>query len=72
MKPVALISYQINNSTTPQGVVLDPFLGSGTTLIASEQLGRTCYGLELDPRYCDVIVERSQNLAGEEAQLDGT
>ena len=72
MKPVALISYQIGNSAAPEGLVLDTFLGSGTTLIAAEQLGRTCYGLEVDPRYCDVIVERWQNLTGEEAHLDGT
>jgi DNA modification methylase len=47
--------------------VLDPFLGSGTTLIAAEQLGRTCYGIEISPAYCDVIVRRWQNLTGETA-----
>jgi DNA modification methylase len=50
--------------------VLDPFLGSGTTLIAAEQLGRTCYGMELSPQYCDVIVERWQNLTGEKAKRE--
>jgi DNA modification methylase len=48
-------------------VVLDPFCGSGTTLIAAEQLGRTCAAVELDPAYCDVIVERWQNATGETA-----
>ena len=68
MKPVNLFSYQIGNSTAPQGLVYDSFLGSGTTLIAAEQLGRTCYGMELSPQYCDVIVERWQNLTGEKAK----
>lgn len=58
MKPVALFRYLIGNSTAPQGVVLDTFLGSGTTLIASASLGRKCYGMELDPKYCDVIRRR--------------
>ena len=47
--------------------VYEPFAGTGTTLIAAEQLGRTCYGMELSPQYCDVIVERWQNLTGEKA-----
>ena len=42
----------------PAPTILDPFLGSGTTLIAADQLGRTCYGMEIDPRYCDVIIDR--------------
>jgi|DEB0MinimDraft_6_1074348.scaffolds.fasta_scaffold53146_1 site-specific DNA-methyltransferase (adenine-specific) len=69
MKPVEMIAYQIGNSTAPQGLVLDPFLGSGTTLIAAEQLGRACYGMELSPAYCDVIVRRWENLTGEKAEL---
>ena len=52
-------------------VVLDPFLGSGTTLIACEGLGRRCRGFEIDPRYADVIVERWQETTGEQAVLDG-
>ena len=72
MKPVSLFSYQMANSTAPQGLVYDAFLGSGTTLIAAEQLGRKCYGMELSPQYCDVIVERWQNLTGKEARRDGT
>ena len=39
-------------------LILDPFLGSGTTLIAAEKLNRTCYGMEIDPKYCDVIIKR--------------
>jgi site-specific DNA-methyltransferase (adenine-specific) len=70
MKPVALISYQIGNSTAPQGLVYDPFLGSGTTLIAAEQLGRKCYGIELSPQYCDVIVQRWEKLTGNKATLE--
>ena len=71
MKPVALIAYQVGNSTAPQGLVYDSFLGSGTTLIAAEQLGRKCYGMEISPQYCDVIVKRWENLTGEKAVLHG-
>ena len=49
------------------GLVYDPFLGSGTTLIAAEQLDRRCFGMEIEPAYCDVIVRRFENLTGEEA-----
>lgn len=66
-KPVALLAEAIDKTTDKGDAVLDPFLGSGTTLIAAEQLGRTCYGMELSPEYCDVIVERWQNLTGEKA-----
>lgn len=58
MKPVELFAYQINNSTKSEDAVLDLFGGSGTTLIACEQLGRKCYMMELDPKYCDVIRKR--------------
>ena len=51
------------------GDVYEPFCGSGTTLIAAEQLGRTCYGMEISPQYCDVIVKRWENLTGEKATL---
>ena len=54
------------------GDVYDPFLGSGTTLIAAEQLGRKCYGLELSPKYCDVIVRRWQKLTGQRAVNEAT
>ena len=58
MKPVALWAEMIGNSTTPDQVVLDPFLGSGTTVVACERLGRRGFGIELDPRYVDVAVSR--------------
>ena len=64
MKPVALLEYQITNNTKGEDIVLDPFLGSGSTLIASTKLGRICYGMELDPKYADVIVERWVNFTG--------
>ena len=67
MKPVALAARAIMNSTRLGEIVLDPFLGSGTTLIAAEQTGRVCYGMELDPVYCDVIVKRWENLTGNKA-----
>ncbi len=58
MKPIPLIGYLINNNSKKGELVFDFFLGSGTTLIAAEQLNRRCYGCELDPKYCDVIVDR--------------
>lgn len=67
MKPVALIAYLISNSTKEGDVVLDLFGGSGTTLIACEQLGRTCYMMELDPHYCDVIIQRWEDATGKKA-----
>lgn len=69
MKPVELVAIGLRNSTPHGGLVYDPFLGSGTTLIAAEQLGRVCYGLELDPAYCDVIVQRWESLTGNKAVL---
>lgn len=67
MKPLDLIGYQIQNSSRKNEIVLDLFGGSGSTLIAAEQLDRTCYMSELDPRYCDVIIRRWENLTGERA-----
>lgn len=58
MKPIPMLGYLINNSTKSGDHVMDFFLGSGSTLIAAEQLGRRCFGTELDPKYCDVIVDR--------------
>jgi DNA modification methylase len=58
MKPVELIAAQLRNSSRRGEAVLDPFAGSGSTLIACEQLGRCCFAVELDPRYCDVIRQR--------------
>ena len=62
MKPIELISYQINNSSKQGDIVADAFLGSGTTMIASHQTNRICYGMELDPKYCQVIVDRMRKL----------
>ena len=58
MKPIALMSYPIKNSTMTNGIVLDPFLGSGSTLIACCETDRVCRGVELDPKFMDVIVKR--------------
>ena len=57
-KPIGLVERAIKSSLSPKNIVLDFFLGSGTTLIAAEQLGRVCYGQELDEKYMDVIVRR--------------
>lgn len=67
MKPVELCERGINNSSIRGNIVFDGFLGSGSTLIACEKTGRKCYGMELDPHYCDVIIERWENYTGEKA-----
>jgi 16S rRNA G966 N2-methylase RsmD len=71
MKPIALVERAIRNSSKTQDTVLDPFAGSGTTLMAAEATGRRAALLELDPRYCDVIVRRWQDATGGVALLDG-
>ena len=58
IKPVSLCIRAIRNSSIKNNIVFDPFLGSGSTLIAAERLDRRCYGIELEPKYCDVIVRR--------------
>lgn len=68
-KPVKLSEFAIRNTTERGAVVLDLFGGSGSTLIACEQLDRICYMMELDPRYCDVIIKRWENFTGENAVL---
>jgi DNA modification methylase len=70
-KPVEIMRRPLLNHTRPGEVCYDPFLGSGTTLIAAESIGRTCYGMEIDPRYVDVAVQRWQRFAGKQAVLDG-
>ena len=70
-KPVELMRKPILNHTKPGELVYEPFLGSGTTLAAAEGAQRVCYGLELDPKYADVVVERWQGLTGKKAILDG-
>lgn len=67
MKPVELVERAIRNSTRPGDIVLDPFGGSGTTLIAAEKSGRIGWLIELDPKYVDVIVRRWQDWSGQEA-----
>jgi len=69
MKPVELVRRCLANSAPPAGRVLDPFAGSGSTLVACEVLGLRGYGVELDPRYCDVIIGRYEELTGTEATL---
>ena len=71
MKPVALVERAIRNSSKSLDVVFDPFGGSGSTLIACEKTGRQARLVELDPKYCDVIVMRWQAWTGKFATLDG-
>ena len=67
MKPIELIANALNNSSIENDLILDLFGGSGSTLIACEQLNRRCYMMELDPHYIDVIIERWENLTGKKA-----
>ena len=62
MKPIELISFALNNSSQINDIILDVFLGSGSTMVASHQLKRKCYGMELDPKYCQVIIYRMKKL----------
>jgi DNA modification methylase len=71
MKPVALVERAIRNSSKSRDIMLDPFGGSGSTLIACEKAGRQARLLELDPKYCDVIIQRWQAWTGEQAKLEG-
>lgn len=67
-KPIKVMAWSME--FVPDGLILDPFLGSGTTLIAAEQLGRRCYGMEISPAYCDVIVARWEKLTGKKGKLE--
>lgn len=69
VKPVALVADAILDSSRRGEIVLDSFLGSGTTLMAAERVGRACFGLELDPLYVDTIIRRWQKLTGDSAVL---
>jgi len=71
MKPVAIFEYQMLNNTKGSDIVLDSFAGSGTTAIAAEKNGRVAHLMELDPRYCDVIIKRWQDFTGKAATLEG-
>jgi DNA modification methylase len=70
-KPVELMRRPILNHLRRGELVYEPFLGSGTTLAAAQLTERICYGIELDPKYVDVVVHRWQELSGEKATLDG-
>ena len=70
MKPVPLFALQIQNSTKEGEAVVDLCGGSGTTVIAADQLGRRAFVMELDPKYCDVIVDRWEKATGKEAVLE--
>ena len=71
-KPVECMRRPILNNSSPGQAIYEPFMGSGTTLIAAETTGRVCYGIELNPAYVDVAITRWQNLTGQAAVLDGT
>jgi DNA modification methylase len=70
-KPVELMQRPILNLLPLGELVYEPFLGSGTTLAAAELTERVCYGIELDPKYVDVVILRWQQLTGKQAKLDG-
>lgn len=72
VKPVALVADAILDASTRRDVVMDPFLGSGTTLIAAERVGRVCHGMELDPLYVDTAIRRWQRHCGGQAVHAGT
>jgi DNA modification methylase len=72
VKPVALVADAIKDASRRSDVILDPFAGSGTTIIAAEKTGRQAHALEIDPKYVDVIIRRWQALTGKEAVLEAT
>jgi DNA modification methylase len=71
MKPVELVGQMIGNSSSRNDAVLDPFLGSGTTMVAAEQLGRICYGMEIEPKYVAVTLERMAGMGLEPKLVTG-
>jgi DNA modification methylase len=72
VKPTAMVMDAIKDVTAMDGIVLDPFGGSGSTLLAAEGCSRSARLIELDPRYCDLIVSRFQANSGEDARLEAT
>ena len=72
MKPIDLITNEMQISSNKKSICADLFLGSGSTLIAAEKLKRKCYGMELDEKYCDVIIERWEQFTGQKAIKNGT
>ncbi len=71
-KPVEMMERIVKSSSEKNDVVIEPFAGSGSTLIACEKTGRLCYTMELSPQYCDVVVKRWQNFTGKKATLEST
>ena len=69
MKPTEIVADKIRINSNKGGAVLDIFGGSGTTLAVCEQIDRVCYMMEINPKYCDVIIKRWENLTGEKAVL---
>jgi DNA modification methylase len=67
VKPVSLIADALLDCSAPHDIVLDSFLGSGSTLLAAERISRVCYGMEIEPRYVDVAIRRWQTYTGEQA-----
>ena len=72
MKPTAMLQDALIDLTNRGEIVLDPFLGSGSTLIAAENTGRVCHGVELDPLYIDVIIRRYETVTGAAVTVDGS
>jgi DNA modification methylase len=72
VKPVALVADALLDCSARGDVVLDSFLGSGSTLLAAERVGRVCCGMEIEPKYVDVAIRRWHNLTGERAIHDAT
>ena len=70
-KPLELMRRPILNHTKRGELIYDPFLGSGTSMLAAETTGRVCYGIDLDPKFVDVIVQRWQQYTGKSATLEG-
>ena len=70
-KPVECMRRPIENNSSPGQAVYDPFVGSGTTIIASEMTGRACHAIEISPTYCDTSIIRWQNFTGQQATLEG-
>ena len=69
MKPIELVEMAITHSSKQKDIILDIFAGSGSTLIGCEKTKRLFYGIELDPKYCDVIIKRWEDYTGQTAQL---
>lgn len=67
MKPIKLVQRAVKNSSRENDLVLDLFGGSGSTIITCEQINRRCFTMELDPHYCDVIINRWETLTGRKA-----